>query len=204
MTLLVASLGSITLGVIMFGLSVFLILLVLVQRGKGGGLTGALGGPGGQSAFGSKAGDTFTLITAVSAIIWGLVCAIAMYTLGVPPLSAEDELEFEDDPPAAMAGDTGENTAGAIGSLDDLDLSMPEEGGNTEMEPADEGAQDPEPESESAGEATIGGEATTETAPDGGEGTDADAADAAEGGEETQGEDSSGTPSVELNPPSNE
>ena len=32
-------------------ISVFLILLILVQRGRGGGLTGALGGMGGQSAF---------------------------------------------------------------------------------------------------------------------------------------------------------
>ena len=44
-------------------LSVFLILLVLIQRGKGGGLAGAFGGAGGSSAFGSRAGDTFTRIT---------------------------------------------------------------------------------------------------------------------------------------------
>ncbi|HVS37924.1 MAG TPA: preprotein translocase subunit SecG, partial [Gemmataceae bacterium] len=31
----------------------FLILLVLIQRGKGGGLSGAFGGAGGSSAFGS-------------------------------------------------------------------------------------------------------------------------------------------------------
>ncbi len=43
--------------------SVFLILLVLVQRGRGGGLAGAFGGMGGQSAFGTKAGDLFTRIT---------------------------------------------------------------------------------------------------------------------------------------------
>ena len=43
-------------------LSVFLMLVILVQRGRGGGLTGALGGMGGQSAFGTKAGDLFTRI----------------------------------------------------------------------------------------------------------------------------------------------
>ena len=43
--------------------SLFLILLVLIQRGRGGGLAGALGGMGGQSAFGTKAGDLFTRIT---------------------------------------------------------------------------------------------------------------------------------------------
>jgi preprotein translocase subunit SecG len=51
-------------------LSLFMILLVLIQRGKGGGLIGALGGAGGSSAFGSRAGDTFTRITIVVATIW--------------------------------------------------------------------------------------------------------------------------------------
>src|SRR5204862_1916135 len=51
-------------------LSVFLMLVILVQRGRGGGLTGALGGMGGQSAFGTKAGDLFTKITIGVAIVW--------------------------------------------------------------------------------------------------------------------------------------
>lgn len=54
-------------------LSLFLICLVLIQRGKGGGLAGAFGGAGGSSAFGTKAGDTFTRITIVSASIWILM-----------------------------------------------------------------------------------------------------------------------------------
>lgn len=61
--------------------SVFLILVVLVQRGRGGGLTGALGGPGGQSAFGTKAGDVFTRVTVVVAIFWILLCIAATMTL---------------------------------------------------------------------------------------------------------------------------
>ncbi len=55
-------------------LSVFLILLILVQRGRGGGLAGALGGAGGNSAFGAKAGDLFTKITIVVAGIWFISC----------------------------------------------------------------------------------------------------------------------------------
>ena len=50
--------------------SIFLVLLVLVQKGRGGGLAGALGGPGGSSAFGAKAGDIFTRITIVAAVVW--------------------------------------------------------------------------------------------------------------------------------------
>lgn len=55
-------------------ISVFMILLILIQRGKGGGLAGAFGGMGGQSAFGTKAGDAFTKITVVVAVIWFIFC----------------------------------------------------------------------------------------------------------------------------------
>lgn len=53
--------------------SLFLIGLVLIQRGKGGGLAGAFGGVGGSSPFGSKAGDTFTRITIGVAGAWILL-----------------------------------------------------------------------------------------------------------------------------------
>src|SRR5262245_46488850 len=62
-------------------LSIFLILVVLVQRGRGGGLTGALGGMGGQSAFGTKAGDLFTRITIVVAAIWVLLAMASIKVL---------------------------------------------------------------------------------------------------------------------------
>ena len=81
-SLLLGTLVGALLGWLMAFLSVFLVLLVLIQRGKGGGLTGALGGPGGQSAFGSKAGDTFTVITIVVASVWGFTCAFTMWLLG--------------------------------------------------------------------------------------------------------------------------
>jgi preprotein translocase subunit SecG len=62
-------------------LSVFLVLVILVQRGRGGGLTGALGGMGGQSAFGTKAGDLFTRITIIVASIWVLLSMAALSVL---------------------------------------------------------------------------------------------------------------------------
>ena len=58
---------------------VILIGVILLQRGRGGGLAGAFGGMGGQSAFGTKAGDVFTKITiylATSWIILGGVCVL--------------------------------------------------------------------------------------------------------------------------------
>ena len=62
--------------------AVFMILLILVQRGKGGGLAGAFGGMGGQSAFGTKAGDTFTRITIGVAFFWIVICVLGVRFLG--------------------------------------------------------------------------------------------------------------------------
>ncbi|MEZ6103980.1 MAG: preprotein translocase subunit SecG [Pirellulaceae bacterium] len=83
--MIAASVWQALFGMLMFLVSVFLILLVLVQRGRGGGLAGALGGMGGQSAFGTKAGDTFTRITIVAATLWILLCMLAVYALRYDP-----------------------------------------------------------------------------------------------------------------------
>ncbi len=69
-------------GITLFLVSTFLILLVLVQKGRGGGLAGALGGPGGQSAFGTKAGDTFTWVTAGAAVVWIVLSIAAIKLVG--------------------------------------------------------------------------------------------------------------------------
>jgi preprotein translocase subunit SecG len=61
----------------------FLIVLVLIQRGKGGGLSGAFGGMGGQSAFGTKAGDLFTRITIGVAAFWIILCMVMVKVLGI-------------------------------------------------------------------------------------------------------------------------
>jgi len=59
---------------------VILSLLVLIQRGRGGGLAGAFGGPGGHSAFGTKTADVFTKATAVvGGIFFVLSVVTALY-----------------------------------------------------------------------------------------------------------------------------
>jgi len=62
--------------------ALFLIVLVLIQRGKGGGLAGAFGGMGGQSAFGSKASDLFTRVTIFVAVFWIFLCIASFWMLG--------------------------------------------------------------------------------------------------------------------------
>ena len=44
-----------------------LMLVILLQKGRGGGFSGAFGGAGGSSAFGAKTGDVFTWITVIVA-----------------------------------------------------------------------------------------------------------------------------------------
>jgi preprotein translocase subunit SecG len=90
--------------------SLFLILLVLVQRGRGGGLAGALGGMGGQSAFGTKAGDVFTRITVAVAAVWILLCILSINVLGRQRSLLSGELGG--DAPQAVAPQTTPPAAG--------------------------------------------------------------------------------------------
>jgi preprotein translocase subunit SecG len=55
--------------------ALFLVLLVLIQKGRGGGLAGAFGGAGGQTAFGSKTGDVLTWATS---IVFGVFLLLAI------------------------------------------------------------------------------------------------------------------------------
>lgn len=58
-----------------------LIFIILLQRGRGGGLAGAFGGAGGHSAFGTKAGDVFTKITIVMAVIWVVLAGVTGFAM---------------------------------------------------------------------------------------------------------------------------
>jgi preprotein translocase subunit SecG len=59
-------------------LGFILIFLVLIQKGRGGGLAGAFGGPGGSSAFGSRTGERITWVTIIAASIWLLLIMITV------------------------------------------------------------------------------------------------------------------------------
>ena len=77
-------------------LSLFLILIILLQRGKGGGLVGAFGGMGGNSAFGARTSDVFMRITVVAAIIWFIACIGGRHILGMKSASLRDGMEKKD------------------------------------------------------------------------------------------------------------
>lgn len=58
----------------------FTMLVVLIQKGRGGGLSGAFGGVGGHSAFGAKTGDVFTWITVGLAVAFLLLSVWLNFT----------------------------------------------------------------------------------------------------------------------------
>jgi preprotein translocase subunit SecG len=95
-------------------LGLFLIIVVLLQRGRGGGLAGAFGGMGGQSAFGTKAGDVFTRITIVIAILWVVVSGGSGFFLRAAANQKAEQ--FPDQPPAATLLDAEYRKAGRSGS----------------------------------------------------------------------------------------
>ena len=110
-------------GVLLFLASLFLMALILVQRGKGGGLTGALGGMGGASAFGSKASDAFTKITVITSVIWIGLCMLTIALFNRPP-----------EPPQRVTMSDIEDiyatrSSGSVGSADPGPDAVPVNGG---------------------------------------------------------------------------
>lgn len=94
------------LNAVLLSVGLFLVLLVLIQKGKGGGLAGAFGGSGGSSAFGSRAGDTFTRITIYVAAVWFLLIMITIKIVQpTTPLPQQGgEVQPEPGPPQGEEG----------------------------------------------------------------------------------------------------
>ena len=76
------------LAVALIGVCLFLMLVILLQRGRGGGVAGAFGGGGGSGAFGAKTGDVFTWITVVVATIFVGLAVMANYAFDESRIAA--------------------------------------------------------------------------------------------------------------------
>lgn len=57
-----------------FILCAIFVLLILIQKGRGGGISSAFGGAGGNTAFGSKTGDVLTWATSIVFAVFLLMC----------------------------------------------------------------------------------------------------------------------------------
>jgi preprotein translocase subunit SecG len=114
------------LNVIISLLSFFLIGIILIQRGKGGGLAGAFGGVGGSSAFGTKAGDVFTKITVGLAIGWIILLMMMVILTNNNTHSA-----FDDDS-SAITKETGSKSSKSKSNVKSSDLKDDFSPGSTE------------------------------------------------------------------------
>jgi len=116
--------------------AVILTLLVLIQRGRGGGLAGAFGGPGGHSAFGTKTADVFIKATAILGAVFFVLALLAAWLmkqdqLGGPAPEAPPPAEAPAEP-GAVAPIEGEETAP---TEPDAETDAAETRGDTNAEP---------------------------------------------------------------------
>jgi len=125
--------------------SVMLIIIILLQRGRGGGLAGAFGGLGGQSAFGTKAGDVFTKITIAIAIVWVLLAGLSGLAL---EKAAEGRFQANAPDQPVMAPGGGEIADPAVREADELEAEgdKPDESGTGGVSSEDAGESSDPPE----------------------------------------------------------
>lgn len=96
----------------------FLMLIVLIQRGRGGGLSGAFGGGGGGGgAFGAKTGDVFTWITVIVATVFVLLAVVSNFVFDLSSVAAQPESAISSATDTEEAGEIGEEAPPADTSL---------------------------------------------------------------------------------------
>ena len=91
------------LAILFVAVCLFLILVILIQKPSGGGLSGAFGGAGGsaQAAFGAKTGDVLTWFT--------VLCFAGFLILAMGLTWAtrrEANASIEEEPPVTISTDT--------------------------------------------------------------------------------------------------
>lgn len=101
--------------------SILLIFIVLLQRGRGGGLAGAFGATGGQSAFGTKAGDVFTRITIGMAFVWVALAAITGFAMTKESEGRYHPKAQAPEEPAVLPATPAEKAAGGGGGVGAFD-----------------------------------------------------------------------------------
>ena len=89
------------LAVILFFLSLFLVFIIMMQRGKGGGIAGSLTGTA-QSAFGARGGDALMWITIALTGVWIFLSCVTIYSYSSP----KDAGQTQQDEGGASEGDT--------------------------------------------------------------------------------------------------
>jgi preprotein translocase subunit SecG len=77
--MLAVGFGIVILSISLVAVSVLLIGLILLQKNRGAGLSGAFGGVGGHTAFGTKTGDFLTWVTVGLTAVFLLLSIVGNY-----------------------------------------------------------------------------------------------------------------------------
>jgi preprotein translocase subunit SecG len=82
--MILASFGTTLIGIGIVTVSILLIGLILLQKNRGSGLSGAFGGVGGHSAFGTKTGDMLTWVTVGLAAVFLVLAIVGNFVFEIP------------------------------------------------------------------------------------------------------------------------
>ena len=157
------------LAVLLFLLSLFLVFIIMIQRGKGGGIAGSLTGTA-QSAFGARGGDLLMWVTIALTGVWIFLSGITIYIYSSPNDSSDADEEggvTEIDTQSTENPDpTNTSSSASINSTDaeerTIEESIPSDA-ESEVSTNDAGKTSPEPLVNESGDED---EATTVEEPD--------------------------------------
>lgn len=115
---------------------IFLILVVLLQTGKGSDIAAAFGGSS-QTAFGARGATTFLSKLTTGAAVLFMITSMTLALVASGGSSSVVDSVVDDAGPAAM-----EETQGQLPSIPGGDEQIPPAGAG-DLAPADEGTQEP-------------------------------------------------------------
>jgi len=99
--MMLASFWTLALSFVFILVSLLLIGLILLQKNRGSGLSGAFGGVGGHSAFGTKTGDFLTWLTVGLTGVFMLLAIIGNFAF--EPADAARRRAAQNAPPTPVA-----------------------------------------------------------------------------------------------------
>ena len=178
--IILADFTEFALGFLLFFISIFMIFIILIQRGKGGGLAGALTGTA-QSAFGAKAGDTMTRVTLVVSLIWILLISVTILAMNTTDDDAATELFNEEG--SSRVNVSIESDDAISDESDSESSSLSPESSSTKI--------DLGTDTESTDESTTPDDSDNNTSTDDTDAEDEDATDASDGSEVKTNDDAS-------------
>ena len=140
------------LAVLLFLLSLFLVFIIMIQRGKGGGIAGSLTGTA-QSAFGARGGDLLMWWTIGITAVWIFLSGVTIFFYSSPAGDVAEEQggveEVDQSNDTDNSTTPGVSTADAINSLinsTDADEDISEDSVDQVDVNADEASVEPKPE----------------------------------------------------------